>query len=306
MSDFQFQVVISVITCCVSSFVVLALTPLLTRFLQKHKLYKMPTADRWHTTPTVSFGGIAMFFGCAVGYIVAPYSIGLLQVLGVCILFAGGLIDDIVCLSPRLKLLFQYSAAVVIVSGGLVFHLTHNVVFNQVITATWIVFVVNAVNFSDSMDGLSSGLSAISTLFLGAISILVSSTGGALAASLTLGACLGFLWYNKHPARIFMGDCGAHLLGSLIAISAIFTANATEHLYYGASFASVCVGLPMIDTCYVIISRMLHKRNIFQGGKDHLPHVLVSFGYSESLVIGMLYFAQVLFITVSLFLILFL
>ncbi|MBK9248537.1 MAG: undecaprenyl/decaprenyl-phosphate alpha-N-acetylglucosaminyl 1-phosphate transferase [Ignavibacteria bacterium] len=303
MSENHLQVVFSITTCVITAFVVLALTPLLATFLQKRHLYKMPTTDRWHTTPTVSFGGIAMFLGCCAGLLLSPYSLGILPVIGVSILFAGGIIDDIMRLSPRLKLLFQYFAAVVIVSGGLVFHLAESEVLNQVITATWIVFVVNAVNLSDSMDGLSSGLSAISAFFIGVISLSISSGEGALAASLTFGASLGFLRFNKSPARIFMGDCGAHLLGSLIAISAIYTANVTEHLYHGAWFATVCVGFPIIDTSFVILRRLFHKQNIFQGGKDHLPYIMVYHGYSESSVIGILYFAQIVLITVSLFLI---
>lgn len=303
MSDNHYLVAVTLATCAATALFVLALTPLLATFLQKRKVYKMPTSDRWHTRPTVSFGGIAMFIGCCGGAIVSPYSLGIFPALGIGLLFAAGVIDDCLRMTPRLKLLFQYAAAVIIVSGGLVFHLTGSMIWDQIITASWIVFVVNAVNFSDSMDGLSSGLSAISAFFLGVISLSISSREGALAAALTFGACLGFLRFNTHPARIFMGDCGAHLLGALIAISAIFTANVTEHLYHGAWFATVCVGYPIIDTSFVILRRLLHKQNIFQGGKDHLPYIMVYHGYSESSVIGILYLAQIVLITALLFLI---
>jgi len=196
-----------------------------------------------------------------------------------------GLWDDIKNLHPLPRFIGQNITGVVVASI-LIFtntlgNPTGSTILDVSITVLWIVGICNSINFFDNLDGGAAGTTAISAI---AISILTLSNGQAFLAALSLvvaGATLGFLIWNKSPARIYMGDAGALFLGVLIATLAIRLNPETQTQL--ASFATpiLLLAIPMLDTCVAVFSRIQRGISPFKGGQDHLSHRLVRYGLSR-------------------------
>jgi hypothetical protein len=180
-----------------------------------------PRADRWHAVPTPSSGGLAIFLSCAAAYWLACPGRYPRVALAVAALWIFGFLDDRLRLRPALKLAVQVAAAGFVVLGGVVFPLTPWYLPNVALSMFWIVMITNAFNLIDNMDGLCTGVVIVICLFR---SWLLTSEGYRADADLwaiLAAAFAGFLFFNYHPARIFMGDCGSlpagFALGALIA-----------------------------------------------------------------------------------------
>jgi UDP-GlcNAc:undecaprenyl-phosphate GlcNAc-1-phosphate transferase len=196
-----------------------------------------------------------------------------------------GLWDDIKNLQPLPRFIGQSIAGMVVAS---ILILTNNLgnptgstLLDIFITILWIVGICNSINFFDNLDGGAAGTTAISAI---AISILTLSNGQTFLAALSLvvaGATLGFLIWNKSPARIYMGDAGALFLGVLIATLAIRLNPETQTRL--ASFATpiLLLAIPILDTCVAVFSRIRRGISPFKGGQDHLSHRLVRYGLSR-------------------------
>jgi UDP-GlcNAc:undecaprenyl-phosphate GlcNAc-1-phosphate transferase len=163
-------------------------------------------------------------------------------------------------------------------------------VLNLLITFFWLAGISNAINFLDNMDGLSAGVSGVAASF---ILLLAIFNGQYLVASLAaaiFGACLGFLRYNFHPAKIFMGDAGALFLGFLLAVLGLqlrFPDNVNAVTWMVPVFI---LGLPIFDTSLVVVSRLRRRVNPFTtAGKDHVSHRLVELGFSQREAVLILY-----------------
>ena len=156
------------------------------------------------------------------------------------------------------------------------------------LTILWIVGITNAVNLVDGLDGLAAGISSIASISLLFISLLLGDTGVALLTSAIAGACLGFLPYNFNPAKIFMGDTGATFLGFVLAAISI------QGLFKGYAIISLTVpllilGLPIFDTLFAIIRRMLNGKSIMEADRGHLHHRLIDAGFSQKQTVLILY-----------------
>ena len=146
------------------------------------------------------------------------------------------------------------------------------------ITLFWIVGICNAVNLLDNMDGLSGGVTAIACLFLGAIALSQGQVPIAIVCASLFGATLGFLWFNWHPATIFMGDAGSLLLGFILAVLGLMIGFPTDADRASWLIPLFVLTIPIFDTTLVTISRLRRGIAIADGGKDHTSHRLVELG----------------------------
>lgn len=274
------------------------ITPLIRTIAIRYKLLARPKEDRWHKTPTVKLGGIAIFVSFIVTYLlyqnITKEILGIL--IGAMLIFIWGLCDDIFNVSPQIKLLGQLIASCIVIVFGIKFNLTPFVFLNIIITLFWIVAITNAFNLIDNMDGLSCGVAFIASTMVFFSSLMSGNQIISISAVILSGATLGFLPYNFNPARIFMGDVGSMFLGFIL--STIVIMNSTRHitnLIASLAVPVLILGVPIFDTALVTLMRNLHGRSPFKGGRDHTSHRLVSLGLSERKTVLLLYLLSILF-----------
>ncbi len=276
----------------------LILVPMVRWFSFRTGQVAVPRADRWHSHPTPTLGGIGMFIAFWVSLLavylfdnshnlfIARWS----TLAAVVIMFAIGLYDDFKHISPPIKLAFQILAAtIVIFFGNITIEFFRWPIANILLTFFWLVGITNAINLLDNMDGLASGVALITAGFL---SIFFWRTGYSelLILSLTLcGSILGFLVFNFPPAKIFMGDSGSMFLGFTLAVLAIARRTQASNIFAIIGVPTLVLLLPILDTGLVAITRILRGQSLAVGGKDHTSHRLVAFGLSERQAVLVLY-----------------
>jgi UDP-GlcNAc:undecaprenyl-phosphate GlcNAc-1-phosphate transferase len=262
--------------------------------ISKDVLDRPNSTHKSHTSPTPYLGGVAI----AIGILIVIYSTLIMSsagannfwlatsLLGPAVAIGViGLWDDIKNLRPLPRFIGQSIAGVVVAS---ILILTNNLgnptgstLLDVFITILWIVGICNSINFFDNLDGGAAGTTAISAIGL---SILTLNNGQTFLAALSIvvaGATLGFLIWNKSPARIYMGDAGALFLGVLIATLAIRLNPETQTQL--ASFATplLLLAIPILDTSVAVFSRIQRGISPFKGGQDHLSHRLVRYGVTR-------------------------
>ncbi|MEO1982821.1 MAG: MraY family glycosyltransferase [Fuerstiella sp.] len=286
-------------------------TPLIRRLAPGLGLVDQPGLRKVHVTPTPMGGGIAVFLGLLVpvllvafgGSLVGHVSLVLEElrtsigndtglrrqtmgiIAGAVVLFAMGLADDRWNLSWRLRLGVQVLVAFGVTQMGV-----RATVFvaqpwiGIMITMLWIMVLTNAMNFLDNMDGLSAGIGVIASLLsVGILLLMVPQPHWAVAFGLLLlaGSLSGFLWWNRPPASIFMGDSGSNLIGFLLATLTVsgtfyqFETSGSRHVI----LAPLCIlAVPLYDFVTVILIRLNDGRSPFHGDKSHFSHRLVELG----------------------------
>jgi UDP-GlcNAc:undecaprenyl-phosphate GlcNAc-1-phosphate transferase len=254
----------------------------------------VPAGERWREQPTPLFGGVGIFAGFAAGIGVAlvadviDWSNELGGILaGVTIVFVAGVVDDLRHLSPIAKLAAQITAAVIVLSSGLDVEIVGNDVLAWAIGLLWLVGITNAFNLLDNMDGLAATLAVVSCAYFAIDAMTEHENETVLALALALGlACGGFLPFNLRPQRgaaVFMGDSGSQVIGFGLASLAL----AASWTVAGTTVATILLPLlvlaiPILDTTLVTIARLVEKRPVTQGGRDHTSHRLVYYGLSET------------------------
>jgi len=258
------------------------------------RLVAIPSDERWHAEATPTFGGVGIFAGFAAGVLVA-LATGVIEwsselggiLAGVTIVFVAGLVDDLRHLSPIAKLAAQIAAAIVVLASGLDVEIVGNDVLAWGIGLLWLVGITNAFNLLDNMDGLAATLAVVSCAYFAVDALTEHENETVLALALALGlACAGFLPFNLRPRRgaaIFMGDSGSLVIGFGLASLAL----AASWTVAGTTVATVLLPLlvlaiPILDTTLVTIARLVEKRPVTQGGRDHTSHRLVYYGLSET------------------------
>ena len=252
-----------------------------------------PSHRKAHRTPTPLLGGTAIFLGAIVGVLLyyrgdpEPTVIGV--VLSTTVVALTGLIDDYRPLPAWAKLGGQILGVLILAYFGIRVRLPVPEPINYAITLIWLLGITNAINFLDNMDGLSAGISAVTSSFILLLAlfngqILVS----ALAAGL-LGACLGFLRYNFPPARIFMGDVGTMFLGFLLAAMGIQLRFPDNSNFVTWMVPVLLFGLPIFDMSLVVLSRLRRGISPTTAGRDHTSHRLVLLGFSSRETVLILY-----------------
>lgn len=282
--------------------VALMMNGLFLRFSRNLGIRSEGDLIRWSSTQKPSLGGITFFFlfliSIACYSVFFPYKFiptdkAMLGLLGsVTLAFLMGLADDAYNTRPLLKFLVQCLCGLIVANTGFLIEFTANEYINIAFTIFWVVAMMNSINMLDNMDAIT----AITSLFilLQAFLVLFMSQDYYNAHMIIIigvgGALLGFLFYNWHPSRLFMGDTGSQFLGIVLAIFGIqyFWNHPDVDNNYIRSKQFICVGLgfliPIVDTTTVVINRMLKRKSPFIGGKDHTTHHLSYLGLSDSQV----------------------
>jgi len=196
-----------------------------------------------------------------------------------------GLIDDLKGLPPVPRLLAQTVMAILVavflIDRNLEGTPIGNQLLNDIINIVWIVAICNSINFFDNLDGGAAGSVAVSTL---GIAIIASNQGQELVTALsvvTCGATVGFLLWNKSPAKIYMGDAGALFLGLIVAVLTIRLDPGITPKFNSMAILPMLLAVPILDTCIAVFSRLRRGISPFTGGKDHLSHRLMRKGFTK-------------------------
>lgn len=299
------QVLFMIFAFIVSFAFTFATTPLVRRFAFKIGAMDIPKDNRrMHKKPTPRIGGLAIIFGFTVATLCfAQPSRQLYGTLaGAAIIAVMGVIDDCKNLPAKLKFVIQIIAALVVVfAGDIKIDVFTNPNFlsdnpywvlpewlSVTLTVIWIVFITNAVNFIDGLDGLAAGVSAIMSISLVFISIRVGEYSIAILGIALMGSCFGFLPFNFNPAKIFMGDTGSTFLGFMLATLSI---QGVFKSYAVISFAVplLILGLPLFDALFAMIRRILRGQSPMTADRGHLHHRLVDMGFSQKQTVFILY-----------------
>jgi len=254
-----------------------------------------PREDRWHRRPVALFGGVGIglsLFGTAVAFGLHREQPVLLACAAA--IFVVGLVDDLLSLKPSTKLVVEMALACVLLFYGHRLNWLHSITIDSFLTLLWVVGMTNAFNLLDNMDGLCAGIAVI------VAAAFLANLGAAGAAALPeprylailMGATLGFLVYNFHPASIFMGDSGSLLLGfsfAALTLSVAPEAAAKSNVLSIVAAPVLVLLIPIFDTVLVTLSRWLSGRSASVGGRDHSSHRLVAIGLSERSAVAVLW-----------------
>jgi UDP-GlcNAc:undecaprenyl-phosphate/decaprenyl-phosphate GlcNAc-1-phosphate transferase len=270
--------------------VVVLLTPAVGGMARLLGVVDKPGGRRLHTRPIPRLGGLALFLGVIVPSLaflkLNSEARGIL--LGVAVATTVGAIDDFRGLRPWEKLAGQVAAAVIPVGFGIwIDHFTFPVIgvhgvsgwVGKPLTVVWIVAIMNMVNFLDGLDGLAAGVCAIAGGTFSVIALSLQKPNAAIVSAVVLGACVGFLRHNFYPARIFMGDSGAMLLGfvlATVAVQGLLKTAATVAL----AFPLIVLAVPILDTGFVIAKRLKYRRPITSADREHLHYRFLNIGFS--------------------------
>lgn len=282
-----------------------AMTPVAKKIAFKVGAIANPRKRDMHSKPIPRMGGIAIVTGFMITLFISIQFITVLdwkQVIGITsgalIIFLLGFFDDIYELSAKLKFLIQILAATIVSLSGVsipfisIPFIGGSPMFLDMlsipITVIWIVGITNAVNFIDGLDGLAAGVSSIASICLMVLSIYSGYPIAILLTTILAGSCLGFLPYNFNPASIFMGDTGSTFLGFILAVTSIL-GLLKSYTIVTIVIAVLVLGLPVFDTAFAIIRRLLAGKPITSPDRGHLHHRLVDRGYSQKQAVITLY-----------------
>ena len=288
------------------------LTPIAKKIAIHVGALDYPNERKIHKKPMPRLGGLAIYIAFLIGYaLFGEINTQMISILiGGFILILTGIFDDIKPIKARYKLLAQIFAALfVVIYGevyfteislfGLKFYI--NEYLSYFISALFIVAITNSINIIDGLDGLAAGVSSIYFLTIAIIAFLLNQIGGLdiILSLIMLGSTLGFLVYNFPPARIFMGDTGSLFLGYMISIIALLGFKITT---ITSLIVPLCIlAIPIFDTLFAILRRLLKHQNIGVADKEHFHHQLLKMRYSPTKSILIIYFINILFAAVSIF-----
>jgi UDP-GlcNAc:undecaprenyl-phosphate/decaprenyl-phosphate GlcNAc-1-phosphate transferase len=299
----------------VGALVTLAVTPLVRAFAIKRGLVHHPGGRDVHEKPVPRLGGVGIFAGVLAAVCVQAlgeryldwggsvsgggtaqvHVLGVL--LGMALVFLVGLLDDLITLAPGAKFVGQLLAAGVVVAAGLRIDYIGDPLGGGLIalgllsipiTLIYIVGFTNVINLIDGLDGLAAGVSAIAAATLLVLAAQGNRLDAAALAAALIGACVGFLRYNFHPASIFMGDSGAMFLGfTLASISLMGVMKSTAAIALAVPL--LVIGVPVFDTASAIVRRIVHRRPIQEADRGHIHHRLLGRGFDQRQTVLIIY-----------------
>jgi UDP-GlcNAc:undecaprenyl-phosphate GlcNAc-1-phosphate transferase len=279
------------------------LTPVMRKIAIKVGAIDRPDlARKIQTEPVPYLGGVAISIGITVASFSAimysdftsvAFGKALSVLLPAILISAMGLYDDLKGLEPWPRLIAQSLAglaiAIYLIQNGIVGQPFGNRAIDTVVTIFWVVGICNSINFFDNIDGGASGTVAIISVFLFLIAFDHGQFFVSALAIVTAGATLGFLIWNKSPAKIYMGDAGALFLGIIIAVLTIRLDPEVGPQYLSLSIPLFLMAIPILDTTTVVISRISRGISPFTGGRDHLSHRLKRKGLSRPAAVYVLW-----------------
>lgn len=276
-----------------------------------------------HTKPVSHIGGVAivlsmwpliicvLFLTNTIGDAYRDVLPELLAMLSAAVgVFCLGLIDDIKTkgLPARTKFVAEFVAAVVVCAAGI--RIRSLVVadqwtlefgwFSWPLTLFWIVGITNAVNLSDGLDGLATGIAAITCAVIAVLAIQSGQVVMAVLMLALIGSLSGFLVFNFNPARVFMGDCGSLFIGFTIASASVMCA-AKSAAFIGLALPALALGIPIFDTLFSILRRFLERRSLFAPDRRHFHHKLIDLGLTQRHAVISIYVMTLLAVGLGMF-----
>lgn len=279
------------------------LTPLMRSVAIQMNIVDNPTAPhKTHQTPIPYLGGTAISIGVTSVTLFAlmakkaefsEFILAISILVPAVILSIVGLVDDILSLSPWPRFLAQnvigFCSALILVRTQTIGEPTGITIFDFVISIFWIVGLCNAVNFFDNVDGGASGSIAISAMAISAYAFQTDQIYIAAQAIVLSGATIGFLLWNKPPARIYMGDSGSLFLGLVVASLTIRIEPTPINHFSSLATPFLLLAMPIMDTTVAVLSRIRRRVSPFRGGRDHLSHRLIRLGLEKKVAIYILW-----------------
>lgn len=282
----------------------IVLTPLVKRLAYRIGAVDRPNYRKVHARIMPRLGGLAIYLSFVITYLIyrpdGDFDKALL--IGATIIIITGILDDMLEITAKAKLLGQLAAALVIVvygeiqiefiklpfGGDLEFGY-----FAIPLTIIWIVGITNAVNLIDGLDGLAAGVSTIALMTLSAMAILMGNPFVATVTALLAASTLGFLVFNFYPARIFMGDTGALFLGFMISVFSLLGFKGVTMV--ALIIPVIMLGVPVSDTFFAIVRRIREKQPLSAADKSHLHHCLLNVGFTHRQTVLIIYAIASLF-----------
>lgn len=299
MDIYSLNLITIVLLSCAISFLAM---PVIMKVASVKGIYDEPDERKKHSTSTPNLGGVGLFAGVVLVFSVFNEYHELhdvkYMVSSLIIIFFTGIVDDILVLTPRKKLLAQFLAAFLVVYLGQIQITSFYGLFGiqEIPYAVSIVFsimailaIINCFNLVDGADGLAGTLGIVSALGFGIWFYLVEEWTMAFLSFALIGSLIGFLRFNWQPAKIFMGDTGAMLIGFILAVLAIHFIEFNKSnifneywVYASPSVAMAIMGIPIFDMIKVFILRLWQRKSPFYPDRNHLHHVLIDLGFSHS------------------------
>jgi len=302
----------------VSLAVCMIMTPVIIRFATKRGLMDKPEGHKSHDKPVPQLGGTAIVSGVIAAVFVSfpflPNEIRPDEIyavlgisLGASLSFIIGLFDDLFGLKPLRKFTFQacvaagtilFGVKIGFISGFMSDYLYLSAPLTVILTIIWITGLMNAINLIDGLDGLASGLTAIAALAFMILGIVQGQVAAALLAAAVLGASLGFIPFNWHPAKIFLGDAGSLLMGYMLATISILGPFKTTTLLTVA-LPVLILALPIFDTSWAMLRRKLAGRKISEADNGHIHHQLARRGLGHRGTVLVMYSIAIILAVVA-------
>ncbi|MCP4377534.1 MAG: undecaprenyl/decaprenyl-phosphate alpha-N-acetylglucosaminyl 1-phosphate transferase [bacterium] len=289
-------------------------TPLMVRAARSWKVLDRPGTRKVHSVAIPRLGGVAVFVALVIpvvvlqlfdthftrilsdpsSYVRHVHVLALLVTGG--IVFAIGLVDDMVGMGVRTKLVAQITAAAIACSMGIridYIGLSEDSIIEfgwwaWPLTILWVVSVTNAVNLIDGLDGLAAGISLIACSVLLVFAIHTQNVTMMVLMAAILGSLTGFLFFNFNPAKIFLGDCGSMFLGYFLATASVMCSMKSAALV-GLALPAVALGLPIFDTLFSMLRRTLERRSMFAADRKHIHHRLIDMGLHQRHAVIIMY-----------------
>ncbi|ABB50378.1 putative UDP-N-acetylglucosamine-1-phosphate transferase [Prochlorococcus marinus str. MIT 9312] len=309
----NFFYLLLVIFTFISSYLI---TPKIINFAKNRKIFDEPNYRKKHYSPIPRIGGLGIFFSLTISFSILflfdksqiyIQNQSYILFIFVCFLsiFILGFVDDLKSISPFFRLILQFFISTIawfqlVKIKGLYFYFTNldnffNIDSNFIsylFTVFWIVAVINAINWIDGMDGLLIGLTCIYSFTFFVINYLNNNFIDALVSIIMFSACLGFLKFNKYPAKIMTGDGGSYLLGFYLSIS-VLTCGKSPGIVNPFLITSLLLW-PLIDMLRVIIVRILNRKSPFFPDRNHLHYLLVDSGMNQKKCLYIIFFISIL------------
>lgn len=274
------------------------LTPFFRAIAKKANIFDLPGGRKLQESPVAYLGGLAVATPITIGSILIVFIPNLSEIklqvyLGLILpsvlIALVGLFDDIYQLPPLPRFIAQSGVGFI---TSIMLYLSDSGVklfdkswLNYLVTTLWVVTIINALNFMDNMDGLATCLTIVISISMFALSYLNEQYVVSALCVAIFAACIGFLFWNKKPATIYLGDAGALYLGFLLAAISIRIDIHSQSEIVRVLVLLLIFAIPLIDIVQVVISRIIKGRSPFDGGRDHLSHLLLTKGLSEGKVL---------------------
>lgn len=301
---------ITVIIMVLTTFILVAIiTPLIKRLAFHLNAIDRPNSRKVHTKEMPKLGGLAIFIGFLFGYMLfaTPTTEMNAILIGSFIIILIGIFDDVKNIRPKYQFLAQLLAAAIIVFyGGLLlddlnafgFYLNFGI-FTYPITLLFILVMINSIKLIDGLDGLAAGIGSIFFLTIGIIAFMLNKLGGLdiVLSFIMLGSTLGFLVHNFYPAKIYMGETGSMFLGFIISVIALIGLKKVTLTSFVIPLLILAV--PLLDTAFAILRRLVNKKAIYQADKQHIHHQLLKMNFSHPVTVLIIYCINILFAATS-------